>query len=827
MTDNNYTDDNSYVENFNHGKIEEVSIAKEIRKDFLDYSMSVIVARALPDVRDGLKPVHRRILYDMFDLGITSDKPHKKSARIVGDVLGRFHPHGDSAVYESMVRMAQTFSYRYPLVDGHGNFGSLDGDEAAAMRYTEARMSKIAAELLRDIQKDTVDFSDNYDAEEKEPDVLPSKFPNLLVNGSMGIAVGMATNMPPHNLKEAINATIAMIDDPDITVDDLISNYISGPDFPTGAYIVGRSGIRKAYETGRGTIICRSKIEINEHKDGRKTLIVKEIPYQINKASLVQKIAELVKDKQIEGIAHLSDESNKDGIKIVIGVKKDVQVDVLINQLYRLTPLQSSFNVNNVVLVKNKPVLLGLKGLISEYIDHEIEVIERRTRYDLKKAQERAHILEGLKIAIDNIDEIINTIKTSKDNADAMHNLMDRFGLDEVQSKAILEMQLRRLTGLERDKIIDELNQLLLAINDYKDILANHSRVLNIIKTELIEIRDKYGDRRMTEIIDGDVDVEDEDLIPVEDIIISMTNNGYIKRLPIDTYRTQNRGGRGIKGMGLNDDDIAYLNITMSTHDDLLFFTNKGKVYRTKGYRIPEASRNAKGLPVINLLNIEKDEKVKAFINIHKDDVDDTKFLFFVTREGLCKRVSLEEFKNIRQNGKIAINLKEDDELVSVLLTDGHNEIIIGASNGKAVRFKEDDVRPMGRTASGVKAMNTDGSEIIGACTDKDGEYILVVSSHGYGKKSHIEDYRLTNRGTKGVKTINLSDTIGDLVSLKAVHGDEDCMIMTNDGIIIRISLNDVSVLSRNTKGVRMIKPQAGTIVSEVTIIDKVEEEAE
>ena len=825
MADNNYVDDNSYIENFNHGKIEEVSIAKEIRKDFLDYSMSVIVSRALPDVRDGLKPVHRRILYDMYDLGITSDKPHKKSARIVGDVLGRFHPHGDSAVYESMVRMAQTFSYRYPLVDGHGNFGSLDGDEAAAMRYTEARMSKIAAELLRDIQKDTVDFSDNYDAEEKEPDVLPSKFPNLLVNGSMGIAVGMATNMPPHNLTEAINATIAMIDDPEITVDELINNYISGPDFPTGAYIVGRSGIRKAYETGRGTIVCRSKIDVQEHKDGRKTLIVKEIPYQINKANLVSKIAELVKDKQIEGIAHLSDESNKDGIRIVIGVKKDVQVDVLINQLYRLTPLQSSFNVNNVVLVKNKPVLLGLKGLIQEYIDHEIDVIERRTRYDLKKAQERCHILEGLKIAIDNIDEIVNTIKTSKDNADAMHNLMDRFGLDEVQSRAILEMQLRRLTGLERDKILDEIRQLTAAINDYKDILANHSRVLEIIKTELTEIRDKYGDKRMTEIIDGDVDVEDEDLIPVEDIIISMTNNGYIKRQPIDTYRTQNRGGRGIKGMGLNDDDVAYLNITMSTHDDLLFFTNKGKVYRTRGYRIPEASRNAKGLPVINLLNIEKDEKVKAFINIHKDDVDDSKYLFFVTREGLCKRVSIEEFKNIRQNGKIAISLREEDELVSVLLTDGHNEIIIGASNGKAVRFKEDDVRAMGRTASGVKAMNTDGSEIIGACTDKDGEYILVVSSNGYGKKSHIEDYRLTNRGTKGVKTINLSETIGDLVSLKAVHGDEDCMIMTNDGIIIRISLSNVSTLSRNTKGVRMIKPQAGTIVSEVAIIDKMEEE--
>lgn len=825
MDDNNYIDDNNYSEDFNHGKIEEVSIAKEIKKDFLDYSMSVIVARALPDVRDGLKPVHRRILFDMYDLGITSDKPHKKSARIVGDVLGRFHPHGDTAVYDSMVRMAQTFSYRYPLVDGHGNFGSLDGDEAAAMRYTEARMSKIAIELLRDIQKETVNFSDNYDAEEKEPDVLPSKFPNLLVNGSMGIAVGMATNMPPHNLTEAINATIALIDDPELSVDDLINNYISGPDFPTGAYIVGRSGIRKAYETGRGTIICRSKIDVEELKDGRKRLIVKEIPYQINKASLVSKIADLTRDKQIEGINHLSDESNKDGIRIVIGVKKDTQVDVLLNQLYRLTPLQSSFNVNNVVLVKNKPVLLGLKGLIQEYIKHQIEVIERRTMYDLKKAKERAHILEGLKIALDNIDEVIETIKSSKDNADALHNLIERFGLDEIQARAILEMQLRRLTGLERDKILEELRQLMIAIDDYKDILANHSRVLEIIKNELIEIRDKYGDKRMTEIIDGDVDVEDEDLIPVEDIIISMTTNGYIKRVPIDTYRTQNRGGRGIKGMNLNDDDVAYLNITMSTHDDLLFFSNKGKVYRTRGYRIPEASRNAKGLPVINLLNIEKDEKIKALINIHRDDVDDSKYLFFVTREGLCKRVSLMEFKNIRQNGKIAIGLKEDDELISVLLTDGNNEIIIGASNGKAVRFNETDVRPMGRNASGVKAMNTDGSEVIGACTDKEGEYILVVSSNGYGKKSLIEDYRLTNRGTKGVKTINLSDAIGDLVSLKAVHGEEDCMIMTNDGIIIRISLANVSVLSRNTKGVRLIKPQEGTIVSEVTILDKAQEE--
>ncbi len=819
--------EDNYLENFDHGKIKDVSIANEVRSDFLDYSMSVIVSRALPDVRDGLKPVHRRILYSVFEMGITSDKPHKKSARIVGDVLGKYHPHGDTAVYDSMVRMAQPFSYRYPLIDGHGNFGSLDGDEAAAMRYTEARMSKIAFELLRDIRKETVDWKDNYDAEELEPVVLPSKFPNLLVNGSTGIAVGMATNMPPHNLTESIDATIAVIDNPDITVDELMDKHISGPDFPTGAYIVGRSGIRKAYETGRGTIVCRSKIDVEELANGKKRLIVKEIPYQINKASLVSKIAELAREKQIDGITSLSDESNREGIKIVMEVRRDIQVEVLLNQLYRLTPLQTTFGVNNVVLVNNKPVLLGLKGLIEEYIKHQIDVIERRTKYDLKKAQERAHILEGLKIALDHIDAVIETIRSSKDNSSAIANLQANFGLDEVQAKAIMEMQLRRLTGLERDKIFEELRGLLTAIEDYKNILADHNRVLSIIKTELTEIREKYGDKRMTQIIDGEIDVEDEDLIPVSDVIISMTTNGYIKRLPLDTYQTQNRGGRGKKGVGLNEDDIADLNIVMSTHDDLLFFTSRGKVYRTKGYRIPEASRSAKGLPVVNLLNIEKDEKVKAMIDIKRDSVGENNFLIFVTRNGICKRVALSEFRWIRQNGKIAIKLREDDELISVLLTDGHDEIIIGSSGGKAVRFDEEDVRAMSRAASGVKGMNVDGSNVIGACTDKDGEYILVVSANGYGKVTSIDEYRKTSRGTKGVMTLKINEKIGSLVSLKAVHGDEDCMIMTNDGIIIRINLKDLPPRSRNTMGVRLIKPQEGTFVSEVTILASSEDELE
>lgn len=816
--------EDNYIENFNHGKIKQVNIAKEIRDSFLDYSMSVIVSRALPDVRDGLKPVHRRILYAMYDMGITSDKPHKKSARIVGEVLGKYHPHGDTAVYDSMVRMAQTFSFRYPLIDGHGNFGSIDGDEAAAMRYTEARMSKISLELLKDINKETIDWADNYDASEKEPSVLPSKFPNLLVNGSTGIAVGMATNMPPHNLSETIDATIAVMENPDITVSELMDSYIKGPDFPTGAYIVGRSGIKQAYETGRGSIVVRSKIDVEEMDNGKKRIIVREIPYQVNKAVLVEKIASLVREKTIEGITSLGDESNRDGIRIVMETRKDIQPDVILNQLYRLTSLQTSFGVNNVVLVNNKPMLLGIKDILKYYIEHQIEVVQRRTAYDLKKAEERAHILEGLKIALDNIDAIIDTIKNSKDNADAMNQLMTRFGLDEIQSKAILDTQLRRLSGLEREKILEELRNLMITIDDLKDILANHSRVVTIIKNELLEIKEKYGDERMTEIIEGDIDVEDEDLIPVGDVIISMTVNGYIKRMPIDTYKTQNRGGRGIKGMTLNEDDIVDQSITMSTHDHLMMFTNKGKVYRIKGYRIPEASRNAKGIPVVNLLQLEKDEKVKTFVAVKRDN-NEKKFVFFVTKDGICKRVPLEEFDSIRQTGKIAISLKEDDELVSVKLTTGEDEIIIGAANGKAVRFNEDSVRAMGRTAAGVKGMNVDDSYVVGACIASEGKYILAVSLNGYGKKSEIDEYRITSRGAKGVKTININEKNGDLVGIKAVNGDEDCMIMTNDGIVIRISLDKVSIQGRATQGVRLIKPQEGTVVSTVTILEHLEEE--
>ena len=816
--------EDNYIENFNHGKIKQVNIAKEIRDSFLDYSMSVIVSRALPDVRDGLKPVHRRILYAMYDMGITSDKPHKKSARIVGEVLGKYHPHGDTAVYDSMVRMAQTFSFRYPLIDGHGNFGSIDGDEAAAMRYTEARMSKISLELLKDINKETIDWVDNYDASEKEPSVLPSKFPNLLVNGSTGIAVGMATNMPPHNLGETIDATIAVMENPDITVSELMDSYIKGPDFPTGAYIVGRSGIKQAYETGRGSIVVRSKIDVEEMDNGKKRIIVREIPYQVNKAVLVEKIASLVREKTIEGITSLGDESNRDGIRIVMETRKDIQPDVILNQLYRLTSLQTSFGVNNVVLVNNKPMLLGIKDILKYYIEHQIEVVQRRTAYDLKKAEERAHILEGLKIALDNIDAIIETIKNSKDNADAMNQLMTRFGLDEIQSKAILDTQLRRLSGLEREKILEELRNLMITIDDLKDILANHSRVVTIIKNELLEIKEKYGDERMTEIIEGDIDVEDEDLIPVGDVIISMTVNGYIKRMPIDTYKTQNRGGRGIKGMTLNEDDIVDQSITMSTHDYLMMFTNKGKVYRIKGYRIPEASRNAKGIPVVNLLQLEKDEKVKTFVAVKRDN-NEKKFVFFVTKDGICKRVPLEEFDSIRQTGKIAIGLKEDDELVSVKLTTGEDEIIIGAANGKAVRFNEDSVRAMGRTAAGVKGMNVDDSYVVGACIASEGKYILAVSLNGYGKKSEIDEYRITSRGAKGVKTININEKNGDLVGIKAVNGDEDCMIMTNDGIVIRISLDKVSIQGRATQGVRLIKPQEGTVVSTVTILEHLEEE--
>ena len=805
----------------NQDRLKQVDISKEMRKSFLDYSMSVIVQRALPDVRDGLKPVHRRILHSMNELGIVANKPFKKSARILGDVIGKYHPHGDSAVYDAMVRMSQDFSYRYELVQGHGNFGSIDGDGAAAMRYTEAKMSKIAMEMMKDINKDTVDFMDNYDGEEKEPVVLPARFPNLLVNGSVGIAVGMATNIPPHNLTETIDATLAVMDQPDISVLELMS-IIKGPDFPTGGIILGRVGIRQAYETGRGSIMIRSRTEIDELPNGKPRIIVTEIPYMVNKANLVEKIASLVREKIVDGITDLRDEPSREGIRIVIEMRKDVQPDVILNQLFRLTALQTSFGVNTLALVNGEPKQLGLKDVLRHYIDHQIDVTVRRTKYDLKKAEDRAHILEGLRIALDHIDAIIKLIRSSKDDEEALHGLMEQFGLTEIQGKAILEMRLRRLTGLERDKIESEYQQLLETIDDLKDILANHARVLQIIHDELTEVKNRYGDERRTEISDASYDMQDEDLIPVEESVITMTTNGYIKRLPVDTYHTQNRGGRGIKGMALNEDDVIEFILTMSSHDYLMFFTNKGKVYRIKGYQVPNASRTAKGLPIVNLLSMEKDEKVRALISIEREC--DSAYLLFVTKYGTVKRVALDEFASIRQNGKIAITLRDGDELVAVKETNGSDEIIIAGSNGKAVRFNENDIRPMGRTASGVKGFNTDGSEVVGAATTKEGEYILVVSQNGYGKRSAIEDYRLTSRGTKGVKTINLTEKTGDLVSVRAVHGEEDAMIVTDEGIIIRISLKNVGVYGRNTQGVKLINVSDGQSVAKVAIIDAEEE---
>ena len=809
---------------FNHGNIKEVNISSEMREDFLSYSMSVIIDRALPDVRDGMKPVHRRVVWAMYDAGFTPDKPHVKSANIVGEVMGKYHPHGDTAIYDTMVRMAQPFSYRYPLVDGHGNFGSLDGDGAAAMRYTEARMSKISLELVQDIKKNTIDFKDNYDARHKEPVVLPSRFPNLLVNGSMGIAVGMATNMPTHNLGEVIDGIIAVMDNPDIDIMELMEK-IPGPDFPTGGYIVGRSGIRQAYETGRGSVTIRSKVEIEELRDGKHKIIIKEIPYLVNKLVMYEKIHELARDKVIEGIVELKDLSNdRNGIRIEIETKKDVQVEVLLNQLYKLTPVQSSFGINNNVLVNNAPMTLPLKELIRYYIDHQIEVIERRTRYDLNEDEKRAHVLEGLKKAIENIDRIIEIIKTHRTDEEILKIFFDEFGIDQIQGEAILSMQLRRLSGLSYEKICAELNDLYIEIADLKDILANHSRVLEIIKNELLIIKEKYGDERRTQIIDGDIDVEDEDLIPEDKIMISLSTNGYIKRIPIDTYKTQNRGGRGIKGMSLNEEDKIDQTVTMSTHDFLLIFTDKGKVYRIKGYKIPEASRNAKGIPVINIINIEKDEKIKSLVPIDKE-AEISGYLFFVTKQGICKRVAAHEFESIRQNGKIAITLKEDDELIGVKPTRGDEDIIIAASNGKAVRFREDCVRDMGRTASGVRGMDVDGSEVIGVATSNEGSKILIVTENGNGKKTDINEYRVTSRGAKGVKTLKENDRIGKLVALKTINGDEDALIMTSDGIIIRIHLDQVSELSRVTSGVRLITPQPGTTVQAVSIVEHEDEE--
>ena len=775
------------------GNIKRVNIYDEMKKSFLSYSMSVIVSRALPDVRDGLKPVHRRILYSMFDLGITSDKPYKKSARIVGDVLGKYHPHGDLSVYDAMVRMAQDFAQRYLLVDGHGNFGSIDGDSAAAMRYTEARMSKLAMELLRDIKKETVDFQPNYSEEEMEPIVLPSRFPNVLANGGSGIAVGMATNIPPHNLSEVIDASIAYMENPDITIMELMENYIYGPDFPTGSYIIGRSGIKSAFETGRGSVVMRGKVNIEDMGGGKFRLVVKEIPYQVNKSTLVERIAGLVRDKLIEGITDLRDESNREGIKIVIELRRDVQPDVILNQLYRMTALQTTFGVNMLTLVNNEPTMMGILEIIQHYINHQVEIVERATQFDLTRAENRAHILQGLLIALDHIDEVIHIIRTSHDDAEITAKLTEKFGLTERQCKAILDMALRRLSGLEREKLQGEFNELQLQITDLKDILANEHRVLQIIKDDLNEIKVKYGDPRRSEIIEADIDMDDEDLIPVENIVVALTNKGYIKRTSTEAFHTQNRGGRGVKGMTTYDEDYVDQFTAMSTHDYLLCFTNTGRVFRIRGFNVPSASRTARGIPVVNLLNMQPDETIKTIMGVRLDE-EESKYAFFVTKQGVVKRVALEEFESIRQTGKIAITLREGDEILAVRETTGDNEIIIAGKNGKAVRFHESDVRVMGRSATGVNGFNVDGSEVVGVAIDREGDHVLAITEKGYGKRTKISDYRLTKRGAKGVITVNITEKNGPLVSLRAVGGDEEALIITTDGTVIRINVSETGI---------------------------------
>lgn len=811
---------------FDPGNITETELTKEIRRDFLDYSMSVIMARALPDVRDGLKPVQRRILYAMSEMNNGPDKPHKKCARIVGETMGNYHPHGDSSIYGSLVYMAQPWNMREILVDGHGNFGSMDGDGAAAMRYTEARMSKIAVEMLRDLEKDTVDMQDNYDGESKEPTVLPSRFPNILVNGSSGIAVGMATNIAPHNLDETIDAAIAVMENPDITTTELME-YIKGPDFPTGAYILGRSGIRQAFETGKGTIVLRAKTNIEEMPNGKQRIVAYELPYMVNKAAMVERIASLARDKIIDGITDLRDESNLNGIRVVMELRKDVQPDVLLNQLYRLTPLQSNFAVNNVVLINGAPKQASLKEILTEYIKFQEEVITRRTQYDLNKAEARAHILEGLRIAVDNLDEIIKTIRNSRDSQEAVTRLMEDFKLTEIQAKAILDMQFRRLTGLEREKIESEYQELLVKIDDYKDILAHEVRIQQILKDELTEIKAKYGDPRRSEIIDAPADMEDEDLIPVEDIVITLSSNGYVKRIAKDTYHVQNRGGKGIKGMELNKDDVIDQFISMSTHDYLLVFTSLGRVYRIKGFNIPSYGRTSKGIPIVNLLQMDKGESVRALVPYSKED--SAKYLLFATKKGLVKRTSVSEFENINRNGKIAIKLNDDDELAFVKGTNGTSDIIIAVTNGKAIRFKEETLRPLGRTARGVKGVNVDGGAVIGMATSEEGNMILTVTENGYGKKSELSDFRMTNRGAKGVKSVTVTPKTGNLVCMKSVQGDEDCMIMTNDGIVIRISLTQVSTYSRSAQGVRLINVAGDEekIVSTVAIVEPEQEESD
>ena len=797
-----------------------VNIVGEMRKSFLDYSMSVIVARALPDVRDGLKPVHRRILYTLYEEGMTPDKKYQKSANAVGAVMGHYHPHGDSAIYESMVRMAQDFTYRHTLVDGHGNFGSIDGDGAAASRYTEARLAKISMELLRDLNKDTVDFSENYDGQRKEPVVLPSRFPNILVNGNMGIAVGMATNIPPHNLGEVIDGCVAYIDNPDITVTELMQ-YIKGPDFPTAGVILGNSGIKRAYESGRGAITIRGMATVEEAHNKHR-IVITELPYQVNKKALIQRIGELVRDKVIDGISNLSDESALEGIKIVIDVKKEANANVVLNNLYKHTQLQTSYGINFLMLVDGSPRTLGLREIIEKYIDHQKHVIYRRCQFDLKRYKDRLHILDGLKIALDNIDRVIKIIRESADDDEAKAGLMSNFALSEVQSQAILDMRLKRLTGLEKSKIEEEIAELEKLVKELEEILASEEKILEVIKTEMLEIKDKYADERRTHIDMTAIDyIEDESLIPVENVVITLTNKGYIKRLPADTYKTQNRGGMGVKGMATNEEDFVEHLINATSHDYILMFTNKGKVYRIKGYDIPEYSRQSKGLPIINLLSLDKDEKVTSLLKISNDD--EYKCLVFATKSGLIKRTDISEFDSIRTNGKKFITLKDDDELVSVKKTTGNDEILMASSNGRMVRFNESAVRIMGRSASGVRGINLDGGILVGMEIVEPNEYVLVITEKGYGKKTPVDEYRITNRGGKGVKTVNITEKNGSIVSFKTVDDSKDLMIITDSGIIIRLAVDKISTMSRVTQGVKLINLKEDSIVSSTSIVDREE----
>ena len=797
----------------------DVNLTSEMKTSFIDYAMSVIVSRALPDVRDGLKPVHRRILYGMNELGVTPDKPHKKSARITGDVMGKYHPHGDSSIYEAMVRMAQWWSYRYMLVDGHGNFGSMDGDGAAAQRYTEARMSKIALEMLRDINKNTVDFTDNYDASEREPNVLPARFPNLLVNGATGIAVGMATNIPPHNLGESIDAVKLMMDNPDVTTRELME-VLPGPDFPTGALVMGKSGIHKAYETGKGSIVLRSRTEIEETKTGRERIVVTEFPYMVNKTKVHEHIVRLVQEKRIDGITAVRDESNREGVRFVIEVRRDASANVILNNLFKMTQMQTNFGFNMLAIQNGVPKILSLREILGSYIEHQKEVVTRRTIFDKEKAEARAHILEGLLIALDHIDEVIKIIRNSQTDAEAQAELMSKFKLSERQSQAILDMRLRRLTGLERDKIQSEYDDLVALIADLADILAKPERVVAIIKEELDEVKRKFGDPRRTELMVGEVlSLEDEDLIEESNVLITLSNKGYIKRLDQDEFTAQKRGGRGVQGTGVKDDDFVRELVSTSTHDRLLFFTNKGRVYRLKGYEIPEYGRTAKGLPIVNLLKLDDGESIQTIINVAQDRSEDA-YLFFTTRSGLVKRTSVAEFANIRQNGLKALNLKDEDELINVFLTDGNTDVIIGTKFGYSVRFNESVVRNMGRSATGVRGVNLrPGDQVVGASVITDQDEVLIITEKGYGKRTRADEYPTKGRGGKGIKTANVVDKNGPLAGLMTVKGDEDLMIITNTGVMIRTSVANISQTGRSTMGVKVMRlDQDSQIVTFTTV---------